>query len=249
MQIGATSQIKNKADKSVLRGYFSKKVTEYQSEEIKLLGLKLMAISKDLGVKESPDHNELKGLVSFLLRNYGNLSIESIEYAFELALIGSLKVDVEHYQSFDKKYISKVLNAYMDHQRSIIKKISDQATTKEREMKERTYKERRQTPEFQEEIYNGLVKYIQDKGELPDVYDWLSVYRHMKRKGLITATTEELKEFMESIKSKAISDLNKAKLEGNYYAERFNKAILSEPNTLKAHWRAQYAKKIFKDFL
>lgn len=208
-----------------------------------------MSISNDLGVKESPSREQLKSLVTFLHRNYGNLSIESIEYAFEMALTGALRVEVEHYQSFDKKYISKVLNAYQEHQRAIIKKASDEAQKMERELKEKHYKERRETPEFQAQMYNGAVNYIRENGELPEVYDWLSCYKHMNRAGLITDSTEELREFMESVKATASAELHRAKLEGNYYAERFNKAVLSEPKTLKAHWRAQYAKRYFKEFL
>ncbi len=208
-----------------------------------------MSVSNDLGVKESPNNEQLKSLVMFLRRNYGNLSIESIEYAFEMALTASLPVEVEHYQSFDKKYISKVLNAYQKHQRSVIKKTSDEAQKMEREIKEKHYKERRETPEFQSQMYNGVVNYIRENGELPEVYDWLSCYKHMNREGLITDSTEELREFMESVKKTASAELHRAKLEGNYYAERFNKAVLNEPKTLKAHWRAQYAKRYFEKFI
>ncbi len=51
-------------------------------------------------------------MVHYLLSYYQDFSFGEIIKAFELALVGKIKVNIEHYDSFDIKYLTKILNAY-----------------------------------------------------------------------------------------------------------------------------------------
>lgn len=55
-----------------------------------------------------------EGVILFehLVRHYGNHSPEEIKQAFDLAITGQLDVDATTYESFDCRYISRILNAY-----------------------------------------------------------------------------------------------------------------------------------------
>ncbi len=76
------------------------------------IGKSIAIVITDLGVKTMPDKYAQKRIVYYLLSYYKDFSIEEIRLAFELAIVGKLEIEIEHYQSFDIKYLSKILNAY-----------------------------------------------------------------------------------------------------------------------------------------
>lgn len=235
-----------KDEKAVLKAFFEKNISKLENEEKSVLVLNLIAISKDLGVKESVETEQAKRIAKFIAEYYPKLSVEAIRIAFNMALTGTIKVDAEHYQSFDKKYISKVLNAYNDYQANVIKKVSDEAQKVERIKKEEEEMKKRNTPEFQQEMYEGLINYIQEYDELPDAWDFFSCYKHMMRSGMIKATVEELREFMERQRAKVKAELNRAKIENNRFNEMLYTRINVDENAFKSYWRAEYVKHLMK---
>lgn len=66
----------------------------------------------DLGVSSALDTGAEKRLTYYVVNYYRDFSIEEIRLAFELAITGELPVNIEHYQSFDIKYICAILTAY-----------------------------------------------------------------------------------------------------------------------------------------
>jgi hypothetical protein len=59
-----------------------------------------------------PTQEEGMILYEHLMRHYGNHTQEEIKMAFDLAITGQLGVDSTPYESFDCRYISRILNAY-----------------------------------------------------------------------------------------------------------------------------------------
>jgi len=76
------------------------------------IGECIAVIISDIGVKTMPDKYAQKRIIYYLLSYYRDFSIQEIRLAFELALVGKVQVDVEHYQSFDIRYLSRILNAF-----------------------------------------------------------------------------------------------------------------------------------------
>ena len=111
------------------------------------IGKNIAIVITDLGVKTMPDKYAQKRIIYYLLSYYKDFSIEEIRLAFELAIVGKLEVEIEHYQSFDIKYLSKILNAYRKYRNE--KNIRIRAKQKQ-ESKEPTA----------EEIKTSKIKYL-----------------------------------------------------------------------------------------
>ena len=76
------------------------------------IGESIAIVIADLGIKTIPDKFAQKRIIYYLLTYYRDFSIDEIKLAFELALVGRITVDIEHYHSFDIKYLSRILNAF-----------------------------------------------------------------------------------------------------------------------------------------
>lgn len=94
-----------------------------------------------VGIKEPLSVDNLKMLISYLVRYHSNFNILELENAVMMACAGEFG-HVEHYQSFSSIYISKVLNLYNSYRAEIIHKYTtelnkqtqaDKLATKEKE--------------------------------------------------------------------------------------------------------------------
>ena len=104
----------------------------------------------DMGVKTLPDKAGEQRIAHYLLKYYRDLTIAEISLAFELAIVGKLAVDAEHYHSFDTKFVCKILNAYRAQRTIENRKISIQAE-----------KEKQKEPPTSEEIEQVLTDFLQ----------------------------------------------------------------------------------------
>ena len=73
---------------------------------------------KFLGIKEAPDQEDMKMILFFMKKNYGELTLDEIVNAFNLAVAHKLSVDPNHYQNFSPLYVSGILNAYKEYKTS-----------------------------------------------------------------------------------------------------------------------------------
>lgn len=76
------------------------------------LGKIFMQVIGDMGIKNLPSKTTEQRIIYYIVNYYKDFSLQEIRKAFELAIIGEIEVDAEHYHSFDIKYICKILNAY-----------------------------------------------------------------------------------------------------------------------------------------
>jgi len=81
------------------------------------IGKVIATILGDLGVKTLPDKYAQQRIIYYLMRYYRDFSVTEVREAFELALTGEFDVNIEHYNSFDIRYISRILNAYRSFRR------------------------------------------------------------------------------------------------------------------------------------
>lgn len=91
------------------------------------LGKIFMQIIGDMGIKNLPSKATEQRIIYYIINYYKDFSLQEIRKAFELAIVEELTVDAEHFQSFDIKYICKILNAYR-RRRAKAKEILKQNT-------------------------------------------------------------------------------------------------------------------------
>jgi hypothetical protein len=236
-------------ERTVLRAFCQKRIAEYQGDEKNAIQAKLWGIALDLGIKQSIEPDALKRLTVFLIEKYPKMTVESLGVAFDMALAKEFDVNTDHFQSFDKKYVATILNAYKSHQNKVVKKASDEADRIERENERKAASQRQKSPEYQKQMYEGLLKYVQEKNEMPDAWNFNACYHHMRKNGLITESVDKLRAFMEQVKQRVQIELNTAKIEQNKVSEARCMRILNSEDGIKAHWRAEYVKEYFKSIL
>lgn len=178
----------------------------------KLINLELLEVDKVLmlcaklvGIKNEnqPDKEEQLFLMRAILKYFGNITDEQLKTAFELYASGKLLAD-EHYQSFNFKFISSILNAYITEVNNTINFYQSKVSNIE------------QPKQVQQEVdwtstYEYLLKEVEEENKnllIPIyLYEWLiksSIYiptaeekkhaMNMGRKLLINRYTKEWKE-------------------------------------------------------
>ena len=151
------------------------------------IGTTIAIIVADLGLKTIPDQLAQKRMIHYLLNYYQDLSFEEIIKAFELALVGKFAVNIEHYDSFDIKYLTKILNAYREYKRLNTPKLP---TARNEAPKPPTEAEKRQIriSFFQnlEKSYKTFVK----TGKLDIIIHWL-VYNKLLDNNIIHVSENE----------------------------------------------------------
>ncbi len=142
------------------------------------IGKAIALVIADLGLKTIPDQSSQKRMIHYFLNYYHDFSFEEIIKAFELAMVGKIDISIEHYDSFDIKYLTSILNAYRQYrkrkqqqQKAKPKAIAQQSTeTEQRNSRirffrqiEKTYESYLKTGQLKIYIfwvvYNQLVDY------------------------------------------------------------------------------------------
>ena len=127
-------------------------------------------IISDLGINAMPDQYSQKRIIYYLLSYYQDFSIRDIQLAFEFAIVGKISVDIEHYQSFDVKYLSNILNTFRKYRNE--KQIRIRA--KEENSKELSEEEKK-ILEIQYLKYLGKAdKTYKTTGVLPISIHWIA---------------------------------------------------------------------------
>ena len=145
------------------------------------IGTTIAIIVADLGLKTIPDQLAQKRMIHYLLSYYQDLSFEEIIKAFELALVGKFSVNIEHYDSFDIKYLTKILNAYRDYKKINTPKLP---TARTEEAKPPTEAEKRQTRIGFFKNLEKTYKTFQKTGNLDIIIHWL-VYNKLLEYNII----------------------------------------------------------------
>lgn len=61
---------------------------------------------------EPPEDADRKLLKSFILSNYDGYTIEEFRLAFDMACVGKLEVNLDHYNKFTPEYFGRIMKAY-----------------------------------------------------------------------------------------------------------------------------------------
>lgn len=88
-----------------------------------MVGAQLEKIELMIGVKDVPKTVK-DDVLQFVFRNYKDFHVQELHLAFDLALAGRYKVNTNHFNSFNSKYVAMVLNAYREYRQDIIKRMT-----------------------------------------------------------------------------------------------------------------------------
>jgi hypothetical protein len=107
-----------KETKRIVSASFKEKLRDLPEDGWQRVYTILMKWCKFLGIKEVPDQEDMKMILFFMKKNYGDLTLDEIVNAFNLAVAHKLNVDPNHYQNFSPLYVSGILNAYKEYKTS-----------------------------------------------------------------------------------------------------------------------------------
>jgi hypothetical protein len=117
--------------------YGTKKVKDYNAEELKTLFKFILALCKLIGVTEPPEQQIVLLLIEHIQEHHKDFSAEEIKTAFSLATAGRLNFEFRHYNRLTPQIISHVLNKYKElRSKDIIEyenKLSKEKREKEQE--------------------------------------------------------------------------------------------------------------------
>ena len=134
---------------------------------------------------------ELIMIAKFISENYGKLTIQEIELAFNLCLTHKLDIDPKPYNSFSPLYVSTVLNAYMEYRRPIYNDIYERKERKDLEYLEFSSEP---NPEQKANDMKEMIMYFYEKHlnqeEIDDVFGM--VYGFLKRTNRMKMPKEEI---------------------------------------------------------
>ena len=104
----------------------------YQQLEKQELGAYLVGIIKVLGIKDqSQDH--IRYIVNLLVDEFPSFSMQELNKALRMAMVGKLDVDNNHYQQLSPMYLTSIINAYKNHKRQVYKRYKQEQDRIERE--------------------------------------------------------------------------------------------------------------------
>lgn len=149
-----------------------------------------------IGLRREALPTEAESIVlrQFICANYGNITIEEIRTAFDLAVKGELDVDVKHFQNFSTLYFSQVMKAYQSRKGKAMMEFN-RIQEKER-MKEQgsTVDPVKASQEFHQvmivEPYRKFFESDKNEFDMP-IQSIHLIYDHMKSLGLIDLTDDE----------------------------------------------------------
>ena len=87
------------------------------TEEVSDFIIKMLSISKGIGIANAPTKTDLHAAFVFISRNFGKeITVKEFSYAFELYSLQKLVIDKNnhHFSTFNFPFISAVIQAYIE---------------------------------------------------------------------------------------------------------------------------------------
>lgn len=111
------SLVRNQTEQSLVAAFVGKKSINSLSKQETLSIIDTVGYwMANLGIMNSISEAEINMAASFIMENYGSLTIDEVKKAISLSIIGKLNCEVELYgKSFSPKYIAQVLQAFIEY--------------------------------------------------------------------------------------------------------------------------------------
>lgn len=187
----------SKKEVSIITKWLDDKIAVYQDKDFKELSQDLIAIQRFIGITEIPPASSrfAKMIMDYIDEHFSDFAASEIEYAFQLAMSQSLPglTDNSHYQSFDAKYIGKILNLYRKFRGELVLKYRqgeyNLTSTKAQEKAEQSI------PAKDESLKKlSFMTWEGFKTSAPAYTAHTRVYDHLVEKGVINHTPQVIAE-------------------------------------------------------
>ena len=223
---------------------FSEKIEE---EELRDIRMRVLMIPQLLGIQNPPDAEATKKIAFYMIRNFSDLSMEEIEYAFELYSIGSIQSS-HPFGMFSTPFIFDIVG----RKYRVLKKrvIDDHKKKKEQKIlspDEAIAEEMR----FQETQRRIIEEYIEEHKAAPKDGLYAAAYSALDRAGEIKMSAPEKREYAKNYLDSRIKYLrgqangnpfNKFKIEKEIDELMMNRSPLLLYQCREAIARAYYKK-------
>ncbi len=147
-----------------------------------------------IGIPKNEVGEELAVITDFIHKNYGHMTLQEIELAYNLSAMNRLD-NVEFYGSFSPMYVGKVISAYL-HYRKVL--LTDAIREREKKIQEELEIANRPTPEqqrdFTREILGSFYNEYKEKGDFNDLLSL--TFKHLRKYGYLKPSKEEVAEAM-----------------------------------------------------
>ena len=158
---------------------------------------------------------ELVLLSQFIIKNYSDINLDEISLAIDLSLTNKLDVDVRTFNTFSPMYVSRILNAYKEYKKPIIKDVLER---KEKAIKDKEL-EKVLTPQEKMDSMIDLIKYFYEQN-VKDGYindHFTTLYNYFRKTNKLKGVPNLVNEAKEYGKAKAQEHIN------DYFADFLSK--------------------------
>ena len=152
---------------------------------IRLLAVRLLAISKLLGLHNIPDEAQLLQLSEFTRRNFPDVTEAEIVHAVDQWAAGNLCPELKTFGTISIDFLGTILNTWKAERAAHLRE--------ERQRMERIAREAEpeSTPPA-DDFHDRLVRsYAAEHGTLPPIADWQACWRHLRVTGELPTLTHE----------------------------------------------------------
>ena len=97
----------------------------YKQIDKQKLGAFLVGIVEVVGIKEQKQEH-IRYIVNLLIDEFPNFSVQELNKAMRMGMVGKLDADNNHYQSLSPMYLTGIINAYKKHKGNVYKRYKQE---------------------------------------------------------------------------------------------------------------------------
>lgn len=157
------------------------------------------AMMKMLGCKFEDDSIELvlRTVENIMASDFGmKITAGELNYAFQLYISGDVTVpkEFQHYGQFNLKFITEMVNDYVEKRSSLLKYISQETIATEKQLASKD--------PFDEcmENYIFMLEVLKENGKMPKMGNFDYCYMFLEVTGVLNPTLEEKKDHAENVR-------------------------------------------------
>lgn len=234
-------------EKERLKNVFeAKKISEATEAEVKNM---LKMCFATIGISVLPDEFSKQILIESVFSDFKRFSLADIPEAFKMIVRNELTGNFEHFQNFSPMYLGKVMAAYDEFKgKQLVKMRQERKLIEQRQEPE----DNRSQEEKDQESYEVLLKVLKDTKQEPIGWNWLNVYRHMDRSGLIDMDNEEKRLFADIVRERIKNEALTARSNGaDQFKYRDMLRVLEDDKkrSFQNRCREEYVRNFCKEYL
>lgn len=235
LQNSSSGEFQKQTKIQLLRlAHSERKISECTQEQVKS-ALKYVFVLLGLSEKDIPDDYEKTVILNFIFTHYGlRYSCSDIRNAFEMGIAGAYQVEKELYNKrFSALYLSKWMEAYNQYKVSMFQRFPYHQPQLPK-------KTERDPKELEESIYKVIEKFIMEHQKIPPIYDLVSCYNVLVRRGEIQPTPELDEQKKQTALSKHSIEMGRVFLSIEPNESRRRKEEFQKPENLEIEVKRQY---------